>query len=297
VSRAADFPWPTPPGVAGPPAWDGRGFVVAGRPVPVLDFRPDVTGWTDSLTDLHEQLDGDGRHFIDRASRSRAVAELRRHAPGPAPTLLEVGCSSGHLLGDLVAAFPGSRVIGADAVPGPLARLAGTLPVPLLCFDLVRCPLPDACVDAVVLLNVLEHIADDAAALAQVRRVLRPGGVAVLEVPAGPGLYDVYDKFLRHHRRYRLAGLLGLVRGAGLTVLRASHLGCLLYPAFWWAKRRNRRWLDRPQEEQAAVVRRAITGTRDSRLGTALMAAELGLGRWLRYPFGVRCVVTAQREG
>jgi hypothetical protein len=71
----------------------------------------------------------------------------------------------------------------------------------------------------VVLVNVLEHFEDDAAAVSHVARVLKPGGVAVIEVPAGPQLFDVYDKYLQHFRRYQLADLCRLVERAGLQVI------------------------------------------------------------------------------
>ncbi len=64
------------------------------------------------------------------------------------------------------------------------------------------------------MLNVLEHIRGDALALRQVHRILRPGGVVVIEVSAGPKLYDVYDELLMHHRRYRLPSLARTLRGA-----------------------------------------------------------------------------------
>jgi SAM-dependent methyltransferase len=63
----------------------------------------------------------------------------------------------------------------------------------LLHFDLRHCPLPDGSFDGVILLNVLEHIKEDAAALRQIARILKPGGIAAIEVPAGRGLYDIYD--------------------------------------------------------------------------------------------------------
>ncbi len=109
--------------------------------------------------------------------------------------------------------------------------------MPLLQFDLRDCPLPDNSVDAVLMLNVLEHIDHDGLAMHHVRRVLRPGGVAVIEVPAGPELYDVYDELLMHYRRYTARGLRSLIEGCGLEVVRFTHLGALLYPAFYVVKR------------------------------------------------------------
>jgi len=120
--------------------------------------------------------------------------------------------------------MPHAQLIGSDYVRGPLEEVARRLPdVPLLQFDLVKCPLPDASVDVVVLLNVLEHIEDDVGAVRQLARILKPGGAVVIEVPAGPHLYDVYDKVLMHYRRYRLSGLKRLLRAAGLS---PSALGC-----------------------------------------------------------------------
>ncbi len=164
--------------------------------------------------------------------------------PPEQTTLLEVGCSSGFLLRELVEDWPQSLIIGSDYIAGPLHRLAASLAtLPLLRFDLVECPLPSESLDAVVLLNVLEHIEDHEAATAQVARVLKPGGVAVIEVPAGPHLYDAYDKYLRHFRRYKLDELCRIVETAGLRIVERSHLGFLIYPVFALTKRRNRRAL------------------------------------------------------
>src|SRR5205085_10979289 len=123
------------------------------------------------------------------------------------PVILAVGCSSAFLHRDLRRELPDASIIGADYVRGPLDDLHRSMPdIPLLQFDLVQCPLPSESVDVVVLLNVLEHIENDAGAMEQVARILKPGGAAVIEVPAGPHLYDVYDKVLMHFRRYRSSG-------------------------------------------------------------------------------------------
>ena len=60
-------------------------------------------------------------------------------------------------------------------------------------------------------------------------------------VPAGPGTYDYYDRFLGHERRYARGELAAKCRQAGLEPVDDLHLASLLYPAFWLVKQRNRR--------------------------------------------------------
>lgn len=150
-------------------------------------------------------------------------------------------------------------------------------------------------VDAVVMLNVLEHIRDDALALRQVHRILRPGGVAVIEVSAGPELYDVYDELLMHHRRYRLPSLARTLRRAAFEIASASHLGALIYPPFYLVKKRNQRSLSRDAAAKRQIVAGNIGSTGRSLVLDAVIRAELVLGQWLRWPLGIRCVVTVRK--
>ena len=100
--------------------------------------------------------------------------------------------------------------------------------------------------------------------------MLRPGGRAVIVVPAGPGTYDYYDRFLGHERRYGRGELAGKARAAGLEVLEDAHLGALLYPAFWAVKKRNRRRYDHLRG--AALEERVAAGHRHARRTRALGA-------------------------
>jgi len=145
--------------------------------VPVLSYGENQSGWNDDLTLLHEGNAG-SMHFIDLASRAHTLSEMRHWLPAvEQPVVMDIGCSSGFMIREYRDHLPGSVVIGADIVRGPLERLAARMPdVPLLHFDLVKCPLPDACLDGISLLNVLEHIKDDQTALKQVYRILKPGG-------------------------------------------------------------------------------------------------------------------------
>jgi len=296
---ARAFPWPSPGPESGAAdvTWTGRGFEVAGKADPILSFEVDHSGWSDDLTVMHEGT-SNGDHPVDVASRERALEELRRAAFGAKPgVLLEVGCSSGYFLRDARRAFPDALVIGSDYVAGPLRSLAKRDPTqPLMNFDLTRCPLPDASLDAVVALDVLEHIKDDRAAVREMWRTLKPGGVAVIELPAGPWLYDVYDKVLMHERRYAMRDAQRLFENAGFVVDRPSHLGFFVFPAFAAVKLRNKRYLTLSAAEQRAVVERNIVSTKSSWAMSAAMRLETWGARYAKYPFGIRCVFSAVKR-
>jgi SAM-dependent methyltransferase len=293
VSRHSTFPWPLVGGSR--PEWTGAGFLVDGQRVAVLAYGVGPSGWSESLTSLHEHVAGDD-HPIDLLSRNSAAAALKRHVANPRATLLEVGCSSGYMVRRLHADWPMATVMGSDFVREPLERLAAIEPaIPLLQFDLLQCPLPDCSVDAAVLLNVLEHIRDDRGALTQVARILRPGGIAVLEVPAGPHLYDPYDEYLQHERRYTAATFRALIDGAGLQVVEQSHLGFVVYPAFVRVKRRNQALGAASAEARQRVVESSIRSTKSGALLRWALQFEAAVGRWVSYPIGIRCVAVARK--
>jgi SAM-dependent methyltransferase len=288
----APFPWPSLSEGGPRPVWTGRGFEIDGARVPIVSYGVGDSGWSDALTTMHEDVAGTA-HPIDVASRRHAVGQLRRHLSRPDGVVLEVGCSSGYLLQAMRGALPDAFLIGVDYVRGPLEALASSMPtVPILQFDLQRCPLPDACVDAVVLLNVLEHIEDDASAVGHLFRILKPGGLAVIEIPAGPGLFDVYDKQLMHFRRYRRNGAVSLFEKTGFRKVKASHLGFFVYPAFWAVKKKNR--LFAKEQDAAAVVAKDIKSSANWLL-SALMNLELTLGEMMSFPFGIRCLLTCRK--
>ncbi len=291
------FPFfiPPPPGCHHVPKWTGHGFQLGDALVPVLAYGVGNSGWTDDLTTFSE-VEGGENHYMDVASRANAMKALKTHISAERPVLMDIGCSSGFMLKALKESFPSSTVIGADYVSGPLVSLAHSNPeIPLLQFDLTHCPLPSECLDGITLLNVIEHIEDDVSALRNTLRLLKPGGIALIEAPAGPGLYDVYDKHLMHFRRYRMADLLSILRSVGFEILHQSHLGFFIYPAFAIVKKRNRRYLKADPAVQREVVASSIHTVKDNRLMHAVMRAENAMRSYIHYPAGIRCVVICRR--
>ncbi len=218
----------------------------------------------------------------------------------PSPTLVDVGCSTGYLLEDLARERPDATLLGVDLVARGLVKAHEAVPqARLLHADACRLPLEDACVDGAVSANLLEHVPDDRAALAELFRVLRPGARAVLVVPAGPSNYDYYDRFLGHERRYAAGELAAKGRDAGFAVVTDVHLGFVLYPAFWLVKQRNRRRFG--QLHGDALDRRVqadIANTRNSRVGHVACSLERGmLACGLAPRFGIRGLTVCATAG
>jgi SAM-dependent methyltransferase len=274
-----------------------RGWLLDGaRRAPFLSYATEdaSVNWSEELEILHEDSSRD--HFIDVWTR-RAI--LERVGPLPSsPNVLDLGCSSGYLLADLAKFHPGSTVFGVDLVGAGLLKAHALVPeARLLRADACALPLGEESMDAVVSANLLEHIPDDVQALREIARVLRPGGRAVIVVPAGPGIYDYYDRFLGHERRYRRGELAAKGPMAGLNPLEECFLGSLLFPAFWLVKKRNRRRdyalageaLERRVASDIATTRSSRTGHLACELERRLLAAGV------RLPFGIRNLTVLQR--
>jgi SAM-dependent methyltransferase len=78
--------------------------------------------------------------------------------------------------------------------------------------------------------DVLEHIPDDARVMAEVARVLRPGGRVMVSVPAYQFLFANNDRIAQHQRRYTRSRLRDTFDQAGLAVERNTHANVFLFP-------------------------------------------------------------------
>jgi len=91
----------------------------------------------------------------------------------------------------------------------------------------------DGAYETIVLVNVLEHIEDDSAALDGFYRILKPGGNLLLFVPALKFLYSDLDALVGHYRRYQRPELNEKVTGAGFNIIQSRYFDTLGV-APWW---------------------------------------------------------------
>lgn len=109
----------------------------------------------------------------------------RRWLPESALRVLDIGCSFAYGSAAIQAGKPHARVVvGVERDPEHLAGASERFPwITVLEGDATALPVPDGCADAVTLLDVVEHVDRPEAAIAEARRVIRPGGVLVVSVP------------------------------------------------------------------------------------------------------------------
>lgn len=193
----------------------------------------------------------EGSHWWYRERRHLLATEVRGLGPGVALDIGAAGGGNTRVLRDLgwraVALEYGAEGAGVAHERG-LATVRG---------DATALPVDDASLDLVVAFDVLEHLEDDEAAVAEVRRALRPGGRYVVAVPCDPRLWSAHDEAVGHVRRYTRDSLTRLLRGAGLELGPMRSWNVLLRPVVA-LRRRSSSGSD--LERLPAVVNAALRG-------------------------------------
>jgi SAM-dependent methyltransferase len=171
----------------------------------------------------------------------------------PGERVLDLGCGAGRHAFECLRR--GGVVVALDHDPVELKGVRGLMAAMVeagevpqtgaglaLRADALRLPFPDGAFDKVICAEVLEHLADDTAAMAELARVLRPGGVLAVSVPRyGPELVN-WALSERYHcvpgghvRIYRRRQLVERFADVGLTLV-SSHHAHALHSPYWWLR-------------------------------------------------------------
>jgi len=177
-------------------------------------------------------------HFWFHARRDLVTWALDRYFPG-CQRLLEVGCGAGFVLETLARrALPILAACDASAEALSRARQRARRAL-LFRADVRRLPVRGG-FDAIMALDVIEHVFEDRDALREMLAALRPGGGLLLTVPQHRWLWSAVDEFSHHCRRYDRKDLIAKAREAGFDLVRCTSFFLATLP-FALASRRSRR--------------------------------------------------------
>ena len=227
-------------------------------------------------------------HWWFRGRRRLLVSFLARvgGARAGALRILDYGCGTG---GNTTSYGQFGSVTGVEPDPHAV-RLAQARGGGSYCrADGVRLPFRNGTFDVVIASDVLEHIEDDSGAMAEMARVLRPGGSMIICVPAHQWLFSYHDAALQHFRRYSKATLGSLLGRERLRIRRLSYWNTTLFPLLSLYRLL--------QQQRPRPLPRSDTRLPPGLINQALavlLSAEAALVRHVRLPWGLSLVVVAE---
>lgn len=171
----------------------------------------------------------EGANFWFKARNELILWALARYCGG-FRSYLEIGCGTGYVLSGVARRFPDAVLSASELFTAGLGFAAERVPsAAFMQMDARRIPFSEE-FDVVGAFDVVEHIKEDEAVLAQAYKALKPGGHLLLTVPQHAWLWSPSDDYARHERRYSKAELHEKVRTAGFRLQRSSSFVSLLLP-------------------------------------------------------------------
>ena len=236
---------------------------------------------------LLDRIEEDHWWFVGKRLILRAVLEesLDEHR------VLDLGCGTGGILRDVLSE---SVCVGVDRNALALEICARNGAGHLVRGDLTELPFRSESFDAVLLMDVIEHLDDDAGFLRAAADLCAPGGRVIVAVPAFQLLWSQHDETFEHRRRYSARQLVRVIRAAGLEPRRLTYTNTLIFPlAAVWRLASYRLGLGRmaPKHDFWPIPSWL------NRILTWVYSIEAGLLRRFDLPFGVSVMCIAERAG
>jgi SAM-dependent methyltransferase len=209
------------------PACGNRPGIVEGFTAYAPELAQEGGGFDASYFPVLARLEAS--NFWFKARSELILWALARYCGG-FRSYLEIGCGTGYVLSGVARRFPDAVLSASEIFTAGLGFAAERVPsAAFMQMDARRIPFSEE-FDVVGAFDVMEHIKEDEAVLAQTYKALKPRGHLLLTVPQHAWLWSPSDDYARHERRYLKAELHEKVRSAGFRLQRSSSFVSLLLP-------------------------------------------------------------------
>jgi SAM-dependent methyltransferase len=205
------------------------------------------------------------------------------------PRILDVGCGTG-INSTLLAEY--GETVSCDVSPEAMEYCKKRGVDKLALSRVETLSFVSDSFDVVVALDVLEHIEDDLAGMAELRRVMRDDGLLIITVPAYGFLWSEHDEALQHKRRYAAYELRNKLTRAGFEVQRITFYITLLFFPILAVRVLQNIFKQSTQPKTSHII---LPGWVNSML-TGILGFERFFLRWINFPFGVSLVCVARKS-
>jgi SAM-dependent methyltransferase len=226
--------------------------------------------------------------FVGRRSLVRQMVE--RHVGKAHLRLLDAGCGTGGTLSRMTGL---GELYGFDFSEFALSLCRDRGFSLLTAGDLTALPYQSGAFDVLLSCDVLEHVDEDRVGLAEMARVLKPGGHLVITLPAHAFLWSEHDEALAHRRRYSAKEVRVMLQEAGLEVVKLSPVVTVAFLpilAFRLGQRLRRHTSDEPKTDLRILPRPL------NNMLIGLLSFENWLLRFTNLPVGTSLVAVARKR-
>ncbi len=229
-------------------------------------------------------------HWLMKVRRSIVFDTLKDYHNSKNSKVLDFGCGSGYLVAELAKNGFDSYGVDISSEAIEYGRRQGIQNISVI--DSHRLEFADNHFNSVLLMDVIEHLEDESWAMKEVERVLKPGGTAVIMVPAFKFLWGVQDEIAHHYRRYTLPHLLDVVnKTTKLRPVRKSYFNTFLFPPIA-AVRLVSRWFNLKGRQSDFDINNGLMNT----AFFSVFNAERHILRHVNFPFGVSILLVLKKK-
>ena len=240
----------------------------------------------DSAFVVEAAIEAEHWWFVGR--RKLFIREIARSQIELTARVLDLGTSTGTNL-RMLRDSGFSNVAGLDLSEEALRFCREKYRGNVIRGDVTRLPFSHDWADLVLATDVIEHVDDDRAAIREIARVLKPGGVVLIAVPAFGLLWGLQDEVAQHKRRYRKREVEAMLFDAGLIVERSYYFNYLLFLPILLARTVLR--LIRPNLSSENEINFPLM----NRILSFIFTFDIATAPFIRAPFGVSVFLLATK--
>lgn len=204
--------------------------------------------------------------------------------------ILDIGCGTGETISFLQKQFPDANIQGVDLSPEAV-KFTKSRGHQATISSATKLPFPDKTFDAVLLLDVIEHIKDDTNTIKEAKRVIKNNGCIIITAPSLPFIWSAHDQNQGHFRRYTRSRITAIAKKNSLTLTKISYFNFIFSPIIIVVRILSRFSLfNRLGEYDSKLNYQIAYNSLINSLLKTIFLTEIQLLKYLNYPFGISIV-------